>query len=126
MQYANYIPFSRAAQPFPYPEHFNFPVLIEGILYEACRCTVLQEHGMHRNKCHGEVGMAGVWELTLSNSHLYICLPIGKPSPPSLGLWISELSAGRRALGPGDTSYLRYQGLGASTVDTQALFLIWP
>lgn len=46
-----------------------------------------------------QVGMAGVWELTLSKSHWYICLPIGKPSPPCLGTWISELSAGRRALG---------------------------
>lgn len=44
--------------------------------------------------------------------------PYWQTGPPSLGLWISELSAGRRALGPGDTSYLRYQGLGASTVDT--------
>lgn len=50
MQYANYILFSRAAQPFPSPEHLPFPVLTEGILYTACRCTVLQEHGMHRNK----------------------------------------------------------------------------
>lgn len=60
MQYANYIPFSIAAQPFPYPEYLNFSVLLEGMWYKACRHTVLQEHGMHRNKCHGEVGMAGV------------------------------------------------------------------
>lgn len=68
--------------------------------------------------------MAGVWELTLSSSHLYICLPTGKPSPPCLGTWISELSAGRRAQGPGVASYLRDQGLRASTADIQALFLI--
>lgn len=86
--------------------------------------TVLQEHGINRNECHGEVGMAGVWELTLSNSHLYICLPIGKPNPPCLGTWISELSAGRGALGPSVASYLRDQGLRASTVDIQAQFLI--
>lgn len=119
MQYANYIPLGIAAQPFPYPEHLDFSVLVEGILYNACRCTVLQGHGMQRNKCHGK------WEwLECESSPLpigictSICPPTGKPSPPCLEIWISELPAGRRALGPGIASYLRDQGLRASTVDT--------
>lgn len=106
MQYANYIPFSIAAQPFPYPEYLNFSVLTEGMWHKACRHTVLQEHGMHRNKCRGK------WEwLGCESSPLPICICTSVPLLANLvlhvwGIWISELPEGRRALGPGVASYL--------------------
>lgn len=84
MQYANYIPFSIAAQPFPYPEYLNFSVLIEGMWYKACRHTVTGTRDAQKQVSWGSRNGWGVRAHPFQYASVHLC-PTGKPNPPCLG-----------------------------------------